>query len=240
MISPQRAKAFNTGSPQATPSSLREIMEQQADEERLAAAGSSTPGFGYEKLLEQMDTPTTAKRSALFSSPDLKGARIREVGTPGPLENSIIDAQRQCEMVSNSPKAKSARNVSLSEVNRAAEDIITSLSEEGHFVCLEVVKARLCKKFGKSNLTAMGFKRDKDIPALNELIQMQAKVSVGKLSGNYAPILCRDQDHVVFVSHLVFLLHACTCTVTQITHPTLLKSQMIHSEGNAFNKHKLY
>ena len=241
MTPPQRAKAFNVGSPQATPSSLREIMEQQADEERLAVAGSSTPGVGYEKLLEQMDTPTAAKRSALFSSPDLKGARIREVGTPGPLENSIIHAQRQCEMVSNSPKAKSARNVSLNEVNRAAEDIITSLSEEGHFVCLEVVKTRLCKEFGKSNLTAMGFKRDKDVPALNELIQMQAKVSVGKLSGNYyAPILCRDQDHIVFVSHLVFLLHACTCTVNQITHPTPLKSQMVHPEGNAFNKHKLY
>ena len=226
MTPPQRAKAFNAGSPLATPSSLREIMEQQAEEERLAGAGSSTPGVGYEKLLEQMDTPTAAKRSALFSSPDLKGARIREVGNPGPLENSIIDAQRQCEMVSNSPKAKSARNVSLNEVNRAAEDIITSLSEEGHFVCLEVVKTRLCKEFGKSDLTAMGFKRDKDIPALNELIQMQAKVSVGILSGNYAPILCRDQDHIIFVSHLVFLLHACTCTCTvnQITHPTPLKS----------------
>lgn len=176
MTPPQRAEAFNAGSAQTTPSSLREIMEQQAEEERLAGACSSTPPLGYEKLLQQMDTPTAAKGSSLFSPPDLKDARIREVGTPGPLENSISHAQH--EMVSNSPKAKSARNVSLQEVNRAAEDIIASLSEEGRFVCLEVVKTRLCKGFGKSSLTAMGFKRDTDIPALKELIQMQAKVSV--------------------------------------------------------------
>lgn len=176
MTPPQRAEAFNAGSAQVTPSSLREIMEQQAEEERLAGVRSSTPLLGYEKLLQQMDTPTAAKKSSLFSPPDLKDARIREVGTPGPLENSISHAQR--EMVSNSPKAKSARNVSLQEVNRAAEDIIASLSEEGRFVCLEVVKTRLCKGFGKSSLTAMGFKRDTDIPALKELIQMQAKVSV--------------------------------------------------------------
>lgn len=176
MTPPQRAEAFNAGSAQVTPSSLREIMEQQAEEERLAGVRSSTPLLGYEKLLQQMDTPTAAKKSSLFSPPDLKDARIREVGTPGPLENSISHAQH--EMVSNSPKAKSARNVSLQEVNRAAEDIIASLSEEGRFVCLEVVKTRLCKEFGKSSLTAMGFKRDTDIPALKELIQMQAKVSV--------------------------------------------------------------
>ena len=142
----------------------------------LKTWGHGSLVWGYEKLLQQMDTPTAAKKSSLFSPPDLKDARIREVGTPGPLENSISHAQH--EMVSNSPKAKSARNVSLQEVNRAAEDIIASLSEEGRFVCLEVVKTRLCKGFGKSSLTAMGFKRDTDIPALKELIQMQAKVSV--------------------------------------------------------------
>lgn len=176
MTPPQRAEAFNPSSAQATPLSLLEIMAQQAEEVRLAGAGSSTPLLGYEKLLQQVDTPSATKGSALFSPPNLKDARIREVGTPGPLENSISQAQH--EIVSNSPKAKSSRNVSLQEVNRAAEDIITSLSEEGHFVCLEVVKTRLCKEFGKSTLAAMGFKRDKDIPALNELIQMQAKVSV--------------------------------------------------------------
>lgn len=171
----QREEATRARSAQAVPTSLREIMEQQAEEENLAV-GPSTPPLGYERLLQQMEMPTVEKRNSPFSPPDLKDApkRIREVGTPGPLENSVIHAQ----MVSNSPKAKPARNVSFNEVNRAAEDIIASLSEEGHFVSLEVVKARLCKEFGKSSLTAMGFKRDKDVPALNELIQMQAKVSI--------------------------------------------------------------
>lgn len=175
MAPSQREEATHARSAQAVlvPSSLREIMEQQAEEEKLAL-GPSTPPLGYERLLQQMEMPTAEKRNSPFSPPDLKGARIREVGTPGPLENSVIRAQ----MISNSPKAKPARNVSFNEVNRAAEDIIASLSEEGHFVSLEVVKARLCKEFGKSSLTAMGFKRDKDIPALNELIQMQAKVSI--------------------------------------------------------------
>ena len=167
---------INTRSAQAAPSSLRDIMKQQAEEEKLARAGPSTPCLGYEKLLQQMDTPTAENGNARFSPPDLKAARIREVGTPGPFERSINLAQH--EMVSNSRKAKAVRNLSLHEVNRAAEDIINSLSEEGHFVCLEVVKARLCKEFGKSSLTAMGFKRDKDIPALDDLIKMQARVSV--------------------------------------------------------------
>ena len=176
MTPPRRAEAINTRSAQARPPSLREIMEQQAQEEKLHVASVvySTPPHGYEGLLQEMDTPTAVKGNGLFSPPDLKDARIREVGTPGPLQNSINRAQ----MVSNSPKAKPARNVSLHEVNRAAEEIITSLSEEGRFVCLEDVKARLCKEFGKTSLTTMGFKRDKDIPALNELIRMQAKVSV--------------------------------------------------------------
>lgn len=173
MTPSQREEATQARSAQGMPSSFYEIMEQQAEEEKLAV-GLSTPPLGYERLLQQMEMPTAEKRNTPFSPPDLKGARIREVGTPGPLENSVIQAQ----MVSNSPKAKPARNVSFNEVNRAAEDIITSLSEEGNFVSLEVVKARLCKEFGKSSLTAMGFKRDKDIPALNELIQMQAKVSI--------------------------------------------------------------
>lgn len=175
MTPPQVTEAFNAGSAQATPSSFLEIMEQQAQEEKLASSGPSTPRPGYDRLLQEMDTPIAAKRNVLSSPPDLKDARVREVGTPGPLENSIIDAQR--EMVSISTKAKPTRNVSLHEVNRVAEDIITSLSEERRFVSLEIVKARLCKEFGKASLTAMGFKRDKDIPALNELIQMQAKVS---------------------------------------------------------------
>lgn len=74
--------------------------------------------------------------------------------------------------------AKSAvGDASSHEVNKAAEEIITSLSEEGRFVGLEEVKARLCKDFGKSSLIEMGFKTDKDIPALKNLIEMQAKVS---------------------------------------------------------------
>ena len=177
-MTPPRVEAISAGIAQATPLSLREIMEQQAEEEKLAGAGLSTPSVGYDRLLQQMDTPTAAKGNALFSSPDPKDARIREVGTPGPLEKSIVHAQRELVSSSSSAKVKSVRNVSFDEVNRAAKDIITSMSEEGHFVSLEVVKAKLCKEFGKSSLTAMGFKRDKDIPALNELNQMQAKVSV--------------------------------------------------------------
>ncbi|XP_078347983.1 uncharacterized protein LOC144633073 isoform X2 [Oculina patagonica] len=159
--------------------SLLEIMEQQAQEEKLASESLPSPNVGYGRLLQEMDTPKAARGnvSSVSSSPvELKDARVRQVGTPGPLENSINFAYRQ--MVSVTPNAKSTRNISFQEVNRAAEEIITSMAEEGRFVSLEVVKAKLCKEFGKLSLSALGFRRDKDIPALNDLIQLQAKVSL--------------------------------------------------------------
>lgn len=159
--------------------SFLEIMEQQAQEEKLPSEGLPSPRLGYGRLLQEMDTPKAAQGYVSFSPAELKDARVRQVGTPGPLEKSIDNAYR--EMVSVTPNAKSRRNISLQEVNRAAEEIIASLSEEGRFVSLEMVKAKLCKEFGKSSLSAMGFRRDKDIPALNDLIQMQAKVSTCEL-----------------------------------------------------------
>ncbi len=155
--------------------SLLEIMEQQAQEEKLANESLPSPRVGYERLLQELDTPKAAQRNVFSSPAELKDARVRQVGTPGPLENSINFAYR--EMVSVTPNAKPSRNISFQEVNRAAEEIITSMAEEGRFVSLEVVKAKLCKEFGKLSLSALGFRRDKDIPALNDLIQLQAKVS---------------------------------------------------------------
>ena len=148
--------------------SLREIMEQQ-QREISTNEGSDLPAVGYERLLNKMNTP----KMPVLPSPQLNSSRVREVGTPGPFEKSIDRTQKI--MGTNSPKT--SKNCSFSEVNRAAEDIITSLSENGKFVSLEEVKARLCKEFGKSNFRAFGFGRDNAIPALHDLIQLQAKVS---------------------------------------------------------------
>ena len=103
-------------------------------------------------------------------------ARIREAGTPGPFENSICNAHHVMNTITGGAKS-AVRNASSHEINKAAEEIISSLSEEGRFVGLEEVKARLCKDFGKLSLIEMGFRTDKDIPALKNLIEMQAKVS---------------------------------------------------------------
>lgn len=178
-MTPLQITEASTGNAKARAASFLEIMKQQAQEETFASEGLPSPRLGYERLLQETDTPKTAKGNVSSSPAELKDARVREVGTPGPLEKSINHAHR--EMASVTPKTKSARNISFQEVNRAAEEIITSLSEEGCFVSLEVVKAKLCREFGKPSLSAMGFKRDKDIPALNDLIQLQAKVSTCKL-----------------------------------------------------------
>lgn len=103
-------------------------------------------------------------------------ARIREAGTPGPFENSICNAHHVMNTITGGAKS-AVRNASSHEINKAAEEIISSLSEEGRFVGLEEVKARLCKDFGKLSLIEMGFRTDKDIPALKNLIELQAKVS---------------------------------------------------------------
>ena len=165
----------STGSPQATARSLAEIMEQQAQEEmQLASGGLSTPFAGYGQLLQEVNTPSPLSRQLLFSPPEHNETRIRAVGTPGPFEKSISHAH---DVMNSISKGKSARNASFHEVNKAAEEIITSLSEKGHFVGLEEVKARLCKEFGRTSITALGFRNEREIPALKELIEMQAKVS---------------------------------------------------------------
>ena len=157
-------------------SSFLEIMAQQAQEERLEEGQPCSPfGSGRNSLNKIMQcTPNSVNKTPIFSSPELKDGRARKIGTPGLFEKSINHAQQ----IMSTVKAKPTKNVSIVEVNRAAEGIITSLSEDGQCVSLEVVKAKLCKEFGKSSLSALGFKRDKDIPALHDLIQLQAKVSI--------------------------------------------------------------
>ena len=166
----------SSGSPQVTPLSLFEIMKQQAQEEmQLAIRGSPSPHTSYDRLLQDMSTPSPAKRELLFSPPDHQETRLREVGTPGPFEKSISHAHDAMNSITS--KGKSVRNATFREINKAAEEIIISLSEKGRFVGLEEVKAALCKEFGKTSLTALGFKKERDIPALKDLIEMQAKVS---------------------------------------------------------------
>ena len=161
------------GIKQASPSFL-DIMEQQAQEERLASEGLPCSPFGSGRSLKEMQgTPSTVKRSQVHSTPELRDFRAREIGTPGPFEKSIDHAQQMMSAV----KTKPTRNASILEVNRAVENIVTSLAEDGQYVSLEVVKAKLCKEFGKSNFNAFGFKRDRDIPALHDLIQLQNRVS---------------------------------------------------------------
>lgn len=152
-------------------SSLLEIMDQQ-QREISTNEGLDVPPIGYESLLNGRSTPR--KGTPGHSSPQLNPSRVREVGTPGPFEKSINHAQQITGTIT--PKT-SRTDCSLQEVNKAAEDIITSLSEKGKFVSLEEVKARLCKEFGKSNFRAFGFRKDNAVPALHDLIQLQAKVS---------------------------------------------------------------
>ena len=145
-------------------------MDQQQREMSTDKDFDLPPG-GYKRLLNEMSTPK--KGMPVLPSAQLNSSRVREVGTPGPFEKSIDHAQQIMDR--NTPKT--SRNCSLQEVNRAAEDIISSLSEKGKFVSLEEVKARLCKEFGKTNFSAFGFRRDTAIPALHDLIKLQAKVS---------------------------------------------------------------
>lgn len=160
-----------------TQPSLSEIMRQQEEEERLADEASSCPPIGYERLLKEVQvTPSTVKKNARVSSPPeypSHGGRLRKTGTPGPMEKSFEQSQE----ILSSVKTTTSKHISPVEVNRAAENIIASLSDGGEFVSLEKVKAKLCKQFGKSSVNALGFKKDKDIPALNDLIQLQNKVS---------------------------------------------------------------
>lgn len=192
-------------------------MEQQAQEENLAPGGLPSLQVGYERLLQEMDTPKAAQRNVSSSPAELKDARVREVGMPGPLEKSIDHACK--EMDSVTPKARSARNISFQEVNRVAEEIITSLAEEGRFVSLEMVKAKLCREFGKSSLSAVGFKRDKDIPALNELIQMQAKVSTCKFTFTCQYLM----DHSTVTTFL--LTHTSNYSITRKVKRLYITSQ---------------
>ena len=158
----------------ATPiPSLLEIMDQQ-QREISTNEGLDVPPIGYERLLNEKSTQRKGT-PVLIPSPQLNPSRVRKVGTPGPFEKSINQAQEITGTIT--PKTSAGTDCSLQEVNKAAEDIITSLSEKGKFVSLEEVKARLCKEFGKSNFRAFGFRKDNAIPALHELIQLQAKVS---------------------------------------------------------------
>ena len=160
-----------------TQPSLSEIMRQQEEEEeRLADEASSCPPIGYERLLKEVQvTPSTKKKNARVSSPpeSSHSGRLWKIGAPGPMEKSFEQSQE----ILSSVKTTTSKHISAVEVNRAAENIIASLSDGGEFVSLEKVKAKLCKQFGKSSVNALGFKKDKDIPALNDLIQLQNKVS---------------------------------------------------------------
>lgn len=162
-----------------TQPSFSEIMKQQEEEEeRLADDASSCPPIGYERCLTEVQvTPSTVKKNARVSSPPAypsHGGRLRKTGTPGPMEKSFEQSQE----ILSSVKTTTSKHIPRVEVNRAAENIIASLSDGGEFVSLEKVKAKLCKQFGKSSVNALGFKKDKDIPALNDLIQLQNKVSL--------------------------------------------------------------
>ena len=214
-MTPPQITGASIGSAQARQLlSLREIMEQQAQEGKLASGGlpSPSPRLGYDRLLQDVDTPNTARRNVFSSPAELKDARVREIGTPGPFEKSINQAQH--EMGTITGKTRPARNASFQEVNRAAENIITSMSEEGRFVCLEVVKARLCKEFGRSSLGALGFKRDKDIPALNDLNLLQAKVSTCKFNININYFGIRAMDHFFYFQRIAeYLLEHCVYVV---------------------------
>ena len=131
--------------------SLLEIMDQQ-QREISTNEGLDVLPVGYERLLNEKSTQR--KGTPVLPSPKLNPSRVRKVGTPGPFENSINHTQQITGTIT--PKT-SRTDCSLQEVNKAAEDIITSLSEKGKFVSLEEVKATLCKEFGKSNFRAFGF-----------------------------------------------------------------------------------
>ena len=168
---PQPAKVAPITQP-----SLLEIMRQQEEEEvRLANEAASCPPTGYERLLKEAQVAPSGIKKARVCSPEnpSHGGRLRKIGTPGPMEKSFEQSQEMLSKV----KTSTSKHISPVEVNRAAENIIASLSDDGQFVSLEKVKAKLCVQFGKPSVNALGFKKDKDIPALNDLIQLQNKVS---------------------------------------------------------------
>ncbi|XP_022793492.1 uncharacterized protein LOC111332406 isoform X4 [Stylophora pistillata] len=156
-----------------------QLSESPTEGEKSAVAAGVTnamtlPPTSAGKELE-VKLPTDVEvKSVLLPS---EKARIREVGTPGPFENSICNAHNVMNTITSSEKS-AVGTVSSHKVNKGAEEIITSLSEEDRFVGLEEVKARLCRDFEKSSLSDLGFKSDKDIPALKNLIEMQAKVNL--------------------------------------------------------------
>lgn len=173
--------------PHAYQPSFREIMRQQEQEYKFEA--SAFPPLGNQSLLTEIHgAPSPLNQTRVHFSPEQQChvVHARETGTLGPMEKSFEQAQR----IMSTVNSRSSRQVSVGEINTAAGNIIASLSDMGEFVSLEKVKAKLCLQFGKFHWSGFGFKRDKDIPALDDLIKLQNKVSlrfsVGKIILSYS------------------------------------------------------
>lgn len=96
---------------------------------------------------------------------------IWEVGMLGFFENLICNVYYVMNIIMGGVKLV-VRNVFLYEINKVVEEIIFFLLEEGCFVGFEEVKVRFCKDFGKLSFIEMGFRIDKDIFVLKNLIEM--------------------------------------------------------------------
>ena len=173
---PSQNTKLSTGSPKAPSLLFAEIRQQQTEEDvQLASGGLPSAHAGYERPLLEVNAPSPAGREHLFSPPKYNETRILEVGTSGPFEKSISHAHDEMNNITS--KGKSVRNANSHEIDKPAEEIVSSLSKEGRFVGLEEVNAKLCKEYKKTSLTAFGLRSERDIPVQKELTERQAKVS---------------------------------------------------------------
>ena len=161
--------------PHPSQPSFREIMREQEQQHIFEA--SPFPPLRNQSFLTEIQrapSPLRQTRVHVFPEQQCQEAPTLETRTLGPMEKSLEQAQR----IMSTVNSRGYKQVSVGEINAAAGNIIASLSDIGEFVSLEKVKAKLCHQFGKFCWSEFGFKRDKDIPVLDDLIKLQSKVSL--------------------------------------------------------------
>ena len=185
--------------PHPSQPSFREIMREQ-EQQHILEAYPFPPLRNQSFLTEIQRAPSPLRQTRVHVSPEQQchKAPARETGTLGPMEKSLEQAQR----IMSSVNSRSFKQVSVGEINTAAGNIIASLSDMGEFVSLEKVKAKLCLQFGKFCWSEFGFKRDKDIPALDDLIKLQSKVSLIFFVGKIILFFSRLATQVIHVRDL--------------------------------------
>ena len=150
------------GSLKAVPS-FEEIMRQQLEEETAART-------------DHYEVSRSSSSKTKRKSKQNKAKIIKERDTlvrRGPLEESFHAAQNGHIKTT----ATTRKKMSPKDVNDLAKQMIEEIADEGRYVSLELVKAKMCKAIGLQNLKLMGYRNpDIDIPELKELQRLHSKV----------------------------------------------------------------